>query len=105
MNGVPKVTFIAPCVGMVRYKWVDLRTRMIEWKGKPAFQTVVRDITDRKRAERMLTESEEKYRLLAGRLIDQVWIMDLNLKWTYISPSAEKLWGYTLENIYHAPVG
>jgi PAS domain S-box-containing protein len=84
--------------------WVDLRTRMIQWKGKPAFQTVVRDITDRKRAERMLTESEEKYRLLADHMKDQVWIMDLNLKWTYISPSAEKLWGYTLEEIIALPL-
>jgi PAS domain S-box-containing protein len=84
--------------------WVDLRTRMIEWKGKPAFQTVVRDITDRKRAERMLTESEEKYRLLADHMRDQVWIMDLNLKWTYISPSAEKLWGYTLEELIALPL-
>ena len=84
--------------------WVDLRTRMIEWKGKPAFQTVVRDITDRKRAERMLTESEEKYRLLADHMRDQVWIMDLNLKWTYISPSAEKLWGYTLEDLIALPL-
>jgi PAS domain S-box-containing protein len=84
--------------------WVDLRTRMIEWKGKPAFQTVVRDITDRKRAEKMLTESEEKYRLLADHMKDQVWIMDLNLKWTYISPSAEKLWGYTIEELIALPL-
>jgi len=84
--------------------WVDLRTRMIEWKGKPAFQTIVRDITDRKRAERMLTESEEKYRLLADHMRDQVWLMDLNLKWTYISPSAEKLWGYTLEELIALPL-
>ncbi|MGA9111005.1 MAG: PAS domain S-box protein [Smithella sp.] len=84
--------------------WVDLRTRMIEWKGKPAFQTIVRDITDRKRAEEMLTESEEKYRLLADHMRDQVWLMDLNLKWTYISPSAEKLWGYSLEELIALPL-
>jgi len=72
--------------------WIDLRSKLIKWKGKPAFQTIVRDITDRKRAEKMLTENEEKYRLLADHMKDQVWIMNLNLKWTYISPSAEKLW-------------
>ena len=30
--------------------WVDLRSKLIEWEGKPAFQTIVRNITDRKRA-------------------------------------------------------
>jgi len=30
---------------------------------------------------------------------DQVWLMDLNLKVTYISPSVEKLLGYTLEEL------
>jgi PAS domain S-box-containing protein len=30
---------------------------------------------------------------------DQVWLMDLNLKITYISPSVEKLLGYTLEEL------
>jgi PAS domain S-box-containing protein len=84
--------------------WVDLRTRMIQWKGKPAFQTVVRDITEGKRAEKLISESEAKYRLLADHMKDQVWIMDLNLKWIYISPSAEKLWGYTIEELNALPL-
>ncbi|HUN55579.1 MAG TPA: PAS domain S-box protein [Smithella sp.] len=84
--------------------WVDLRTRMIEWNGKPAFQTVVRDITESKRAEKLISENEAKYRLLADHMKDQVWVMDMNLKWTYISPSAEKLWGYTLEEMMELPL-
>ena len=63
-----------------------------------------RDITERKRAEDMLKESEAQYRLLADHMRDQVWIMDLNLKVTYISPSVEKILGYTLDELKHLPL-
>jgi PAS domain S-box-containing protein/putative nucleotidyltransferase with HDIG domain len=60
---------------------------------------IVRDITERKQTEDLIKQSEEQYRLLADHIKDYVWLMDLNLKWTYISPSGEKLLGYTLEEI------
>ena len=53
---------------------------MIEWKGKPAFQTVVRVSPIARGRRRMLTESEEKYRLLADHMRDQVWIMGSGCK-------------------------
>ncbi|HUN53583.1 MAG TPA: PAS domain S-box protein [Smithella sp.] len=63
-----------------------------------------RDITKHKLAEESLKQSEAQYRLLADHMKDQVWIMDLNLKWTYISPSVEKLWGYTLKELIELPL-
>ena len=63
-----------------------------------------RDITKRKRAEDMLKESEAQYRLLADHMRDLVWIMDLDLKVTYISPSVEKILGYTLDELKHLPL-
>lgn len=36
------------------------------------------------------------YRLLADHVKDLVWLMDLNLSITYISPSVEKMTGYSL---------
>lgn len=64
-----------------------------------AADVVAHDITERKRAEELLKQSEEKYRLLADHMKDQVWLMDLNLKITYISPSVEKLLGYNLDDL------
>ena len=64
----------------------------------------LRDITERKKAEELLKESEAKYRLLADHMKDQVWIMDLDLKVTYISPSVEKLLGYTLDELKQLPL-
>ena len=35
---------------------------------------------------------------------DYVWLMDLNLQWQYISPSVEKLFGYTLNELKQFPL-
>ncbi|PKN50828.1 MAG: hypothetical protein CVU55_14930, partial [Deltaproteobacteria bacterium HGW-Deltaproteobacteria-13] len=63
------------------------------------FIVIGTDITERRESEKLLKKSEAQYRLLADHMKDQIWIMDLNLATTYISPSVEKLLGYNLEQI------
>lgn len=48
-------------------------------------------------SERTLRISEEKYRLLAENVMDVIWTIDLSMRTTYISPSIEKLLGWTPE--------
>lgn len=63
----------------------------------------LRDITERKEAENLLKESEERYRLLADHMKDQVWLMDMNMNITYVSPSVERITGYASEEIKKLP--
>ena len=65
--------------------------------GEPLLLSVTKDIEDIKRVELALRESEKKYRLLAENVSDVIWIADRNLKMSYISPSAERMYGWTTE--------
>jgi PAS domain S-box-containing protein len=58
-----------------------------------------RDITDRKRVEEELKESEKKYRLLADNVKDVIFVLDMNLNYTYVSPSVKILRGYEPEEV------
>ena len=81
--------------------WVELTASFLRDNNfKPTdILTVTRDITDRKKAEETLKESEKKYRLLADNVNDVIFVLDMNLKYTYISPSVKIMRGYEPEEV------
>jgi len=55
------------------------------------------DITARKQVEGDKQKSEDKYRLIAENMADVIAVLDMNLRFTYISPSILRLRGFTVE--------
>ncbi|MDY6790316.1 MAG: response regulator [Thermodesulfobacteriota bacterium] len=55
------------------------------------------EVEERLHTEKVLQESERLYRLLADNVDDNIWTMNMEMKFTYISPSITRLRGYTVE--------
>ncbi len=65
---------------------------------------VSRNITERKKMEEILRESEKRYRMIVENMHDTIWTMDMNLNYTYQSPSEIRVTGYTPEEIMRVPI-
>jgi PAS domain S-box-containing protein len=63
-----------------------------------------RNITQRKKVEEALRETEERYRIITENIRDTVWLMDLNFRTTWISPSVVRTRGFTLEELANMPL-
>jgi PAS domain S-box-containing protein len=55
------------------------------------------EILHHKRTEQALTDTKEQYKLIADKMTDVVWLMDLKGKSIYVSPSITQFTGYTPE--------
>jgi PAS domain S-box-containing protein len=72
------------------------RTRQKEKALAEANDGLQREISERKRAEEEVRNSERRYRLLADNVTDVIWTTDMHLPFTYFSPSVAQT-GYTVE--------
>jgi PAS domain S-box-containing protein len=99
-SGQPKLNYTEPQTTPDGRK-ILLRTSKIPLRdaGKNIIGVLgtYEDITEKKRAEDALRKSEEQYRLVTENASDAIWTMDLNLTFTYFSPSNEKMTGYSTE--------
>jgi|GEM_PF-3901276 len=63
----------------------------------------IQDISERVEAEEKLRMSEQRHRMLANNAIDIISTMNLYGELTYLSPSVEKLRGFTVEEALRQP--
>ncbi|MDN7023889.1 PAS domain S-box protein [Methanoculleus sp. FWC-SCC1] len=74
---------------------VEVTAHPMESQGKRLIQVIARDITDRKKAEEALRESEERFRYIAEHSPDILYTLDREGRITYVSPSIERITGHT----------
>ena len=70
-------------------------------RGRDVFGISVfgKDITERKKADQALRESEERFRQVAETVGDFIWEVDTAGLYRYTSPSVEKILGYRPEEL------
>ncbi|MGB9626808.1 MAG: PAS domain-containing protein, partial [Phycisphaerae bacterium] len=87
-------------------KWVWEQGRAVyDADGQVAsLEGFIADITERKRTEEALRESERKFRQLAENIQEIFWIFSANGgPVVYVSPAYERVFGRSCESLYAAP--
>lgn len=80
---------------------VEISTARISDSG--LVLAIIRDITERKRAEAALRESEEKYRRIVDTAHEGVWVLDAELRTTFVNARMAEMLGYALDDMIGRP--
>ncbi len=84
---------------------VELSNAHVTQPGETAMVlSVFRDVTERRRAERALRESEERFRELAENIQEVFWVTAAGEeRFFYVSPAYQAVWGRSCESLYERP--
>ncbi len=72
--------------------------RLTRWNGEPAIQSTYLDVTERKRVEAALRESETNFRRLTEGVIEAIMIYR-DLRPLYVNPPFASMLGYSVEEL------
>ncbi len=81
---------------------VRFKVRVTQYNGKPANMGTVTNITERRKAEEALQESEQKYRQLVSNMHDGMFILQ-NGRLTFVNQAFANMVGYTVTELDNQP--
>ncbi len=77
---------------------LEVKVSKIFWNGEEVYQGIYRDITEKKKAETAIRESEEKFRKLAEKSLVGIYIIQDGL-FKYINPEFAEIFGYSIDEV------
>lgn len=103
-----RITSEMVTIGPIERDWITFSGKRIktealfvpyQFENKAAIQIVIRDISDRKRTEQELKESEQRYKSIVDYHPDPVAWFDLEGRFQRVNPALESLVQYSAEEI------
>ncbi len=76
-----------------------LTGHLIQYEGKPCFIGIGFDISERKKAEKELKESEEKFRTLVQQAAEGIFVVDQEGNYLEANESTSLITGYSVEEL------
>jgi PAS domain S-box-containing protein len=84
---------------------LEVSSWMVYREGKPfAVQGIARDISARRRAEKAMRDSEQKYRDVVECSQDLIWSVNIAGRWTFINQAARRVYGCDPNDLIGRPV-
>jgi PAS domain S-box-containing protein len=77
----------------------EVNARAIRFGGRPGVQVWIRDVTERKEVEKVLRESEARYRTILESIEDGYYEVDVTGHFTFLNDSFCKIVGYSRDEL------
>jgi len=83
---------------------MEVLTQDMEYEGRKVRVVAIRDMTSWEEAEKALRDSEEMFRVITESIGERIFLLDMNLRIVYVSPSVVRDRDLTLEELQDLPL-